>query len=106
MSTGQYQQQRPPIDIATLAAALGSNVVPFVPPRDEPQPTNADWTEGLDLIDQAAAFLRSTEQRAQTAEERAEKVCAPPSSASRPRKRRPATSSGRRPRTSGSRKTA
>ncbi|HEX5867329.1 MAG TPA: hypothetical protein VFY72_06440 [Beijerinckiaceae bacterium] len=74
MSTGQYQQQRPPIDIATLAAALGSNVVPFVPPRDEPQPTNADWTEGLDLIDQAAAFLRSTEQRAQTAEERAEKV--------------------------------
>ena len=50
--------QRPPIDIAALAA-LGSNVVPFVPPsRDEPQPTNADWAEGLDLIDQAAAFMR------------------------------------------------
>ena len=73
MSTAQ--QQRPPIDIAALAAALGSNVVPFVPPpREEPQPTNADWAEGLDLIDQAAAFLRSTEQRAQVAEDRAEKV--------------------------------
>jgi hypothetical protein len=73
MSTAQ--QQRPSIDIAALAAALGSNVVPFVPPqRDEPQAASTDWAEGLDLIDQAAAFLRSTEQRAQTAEERAEKV--------------------------------
>jgi hypothetical protein len=74
MSTA-HQQQRPPVDIAALAAALGSNVVPFVPPhRDEPQPTNPDWAEGLDLIDHAAALMRSTEQRAVLAEERAEKV--------------------------------
>jgi Fe2+ transport system protein B len=74
MSIAQ-QQQRPPIDIAALAAALGSNIVPFVPPpREEPQATDTEWAEGLDLIDQAAAFMRSTEQRAQVAEERAEKV--------------------------------
>jgi hypothetical protein len=75
MSIVQQQQQRPPIDIAALAAALGSNVVPFVPPsREEPQASNTEWAEGLDLIDQAAAFMRSTEQRAEVAEERAEKV--------------------------------
>lgn len=74
MSTAQ-QQQRPPVDISALAAALGSNVVPFVPPqRDEPQFVNSEWAEGLDLIDQAAAFIRNTEQRASQAEERAEKV--------------------------------
>jgi Fe2+ transport system protein B len=74
MSTAQ--QQRPSVDIAALAAALGSNVVPFVPPppRDEPEPSNTAWAEGLDLIDQAAAFLRTTEQRAAAAEERSEKV--------------------------------
>jgi Fe2+ transport system protein B len=74
MSTAQ--QQRPSVDIAALAAALGSNVVPFVPspPRDEPEPSNAAWAEGLELIDQAAAFLRTTEQRAAAAEERSEKV--------------------------------
>jgi hypothetical protein len=74
MSTAQ--QQRPSVDIAALAAALGSNVVRFVPspPRDEPEPSNAAWAEGLELIDQAAAFLRTTEQRAAAAEERSEKV--------------------------------
>jgi hypothetical protein len=74
MSTAQ--QQRPSVDIAALAAALGSNVVPFVPPpqRDEPEPSNPAWAEGLDLIDQAAAYLHATEQRAAAAEERAEKV--------------------------------
>jgi hypothetical protein len=49
--------------------------VPFVPPqRDEAQPANPEWAEGLDLIDQAAALMRTTEQRAVLAEERAEKV--------------------------------
>jgi Fe2+ transport system protein B len=73
MSTAQ--QQRPPVDIAALAAALGSNVVPFVPPsRDEPQSSHPEWAQSLQLIDQAADFIRTTEQRAAAAEERSEKV--------------------------------
>ena len=74
MSTAQ-QKLRPPVDIAALAAALGSNVVPFVPSqRDEHQSANPEWAAGLELIDQAADLMRSTEQRAAQAEDRAEKV--------------------------------
>lgn len=71
MSTAQQQS----VDMAELAAALGSNVVRFVPPqRDEPQLADSEWAESLDLIDQAAAFFKASEHRASQAEERAEKV--------------------------------
>ena len=70
---GTAQQQI--VDMAELAAALGSNVVRFVPPqRDEPQAPTSEWAASLDLIDQAAAFFKASEHRATQAEERAEKV--------------------------------
>jgi hypothetical protein len=64
------------VDMAELAAALGSNVVRFVPPpppREEPQ-TGSEWAASLDLIDQVAASFKDSESRASQAEERAEKV--------------------------------
>lgn len=68
--------QDPFADIAALAA-LGSNVVRFVPPhRDEPSSQGSEWAAGLDLIDQAAAFISASEQRVSMAEARAEKVAA------------------------------
>lgn len=71
MSTAQQQS----VDMAELAAALGSNVVRFVPPqRDEPQLAGSEWAESLDLIEQAATFVKASEHRATQAEERAEKV--------------------------------
>src|SRR5918997_313881 len=63
-------------DISDLAAALGSNIVPFPPARDEPQPGKPDLVASLDLIDHAAAAFRATEHRAAQAEDRAEKVAA------------------------------
>jgi hypothetical protein len=67
--------QKHTVDMAELAAALGSNVVRFVPPppREEPQ-TGSEWAASLDLIDQVAASFKDSEQRASQAEERAEKV--------------------------------
>ena len=73
MGTGQQRFH----DVSELAAALGSNVVPFVPPhRDEAQPANSQWAEGLALIEQAAAYFTVSEHRANQAEDRAEKVAA------------------------------
>ena len=71
MSTAQQRS----IDLAELEAALGTNVVRFVPPpRDEPQAVNSEWAASLDLLDEAAAFVKASEHRAVQAEERAEKV--------------------------------
>jgi hypothetical protein len=62
-------------DIFDLAAALGPNVVRFVPPsRDDPQSAGSEWAESLHLIDQAADFLKSSEERVYHAEARAEKI--------------------------------
>jgi hypothetical protein len=68
--------QRPTVNIADLAAALGPNVVRFTPPpvRDEAIGPHSEWAASLDLIDQAAAHFKASEQRATQAEERAEKV--------------------------------
>ena len=72
MSTAQQRS----VNIADLAAALGPNVVRFVPPTrdEEPQAAGSEWAASLDLIDEAAALLQATEHRAAQAEERAEKV--------------------------------
>jgi hypothetical protein len=71
MSTAQKHS----VNMAELAAALGTNVVRFVPPsRDEPEVAPSEWAASLDLIDQAASFFKATEQRASQAEERSEKV--------------------------------
>jgi hypothetical protein len=72
MSTAQKRS----VDISDLAAALGSNVVRFSPPpvRDEAQPPNPEWVASLDLIEEAAALFRATENRAYQAEDRADKV--------------------------------
>ena len=71
MSTAQNRS----IDISDLPAALGSNVVRFAPPsRDEAQAANSEWAASLELIDEAAALFRATEDRAAQAEERAERV--------------------------------
>jgi hypothetical protein len=72
---GMSTAQKRSIDISDLAAALGSNVVRFAPPsRDEAQAANSEWAASLELIDEAAALFKATEDRAAQAEERAERV--------------------------------
>jgi hypothetical protein len=70
-------KQEQPADIFDLAAALGPNVVRFIPPtREEPQSAGSEWAESLEIIDQAAGFLRSSEERVLHAEARAENIAA------------------------------
>ncbi len=70
-------KQEQSADIFDLAAALGPNVVRFIPPsREEPQSAGSEWAESLEIIDQAADFLKSSEERVLHAEARAENIAA------------------------------